>query len=128
MADIYTSTILIKYNLVLCFLLSLNILTWSYLLYEFVDEQKRKKYGSFFVVIIMFIAAVLCGIVGTLIGRGIYITNCFGWTNASEFGISSMNHIMQIILSAVFLLISLFMIYTIRKKRKQECDNGNSDD
>ena len=107
-------------NFAICALCIINIGLWGYILSQFLSEYRRKKGAGFYVLIMLTVAMVLAICTGTLIGRGVYITNQYGLTNMKELSITSMNQSLQIALCFAMLGIGIGMVYKIWKKRAEE--------
>lgn len=113
---------LLAMNVTICGLCIVNIFVWGYLFLQFFFEygRKRKEKEGFYILIMLVVLMILSICVGTLFGRGIYLTNHIGVTASSEVSISYFNHIMQIVLGFVMFGLGGALIYKIWKKRMDE--------
>ena len=111
---------LLRHDLAVCILCFINFPLWTYLFWEFIDEQRRKGWGGFFFIVTIIVFLMLLNCIGTIISRGMYLTNHMKITNITELGISSVSHIFQEIMGVVMFAVGMIMVKMIRDRRRKD--------
>ena len=111
---------LLRHDLAVCILCFINLPLWLYLLWEFIDEQRRKGWGGFFLIVTGIIFLMLINCVGTIVARGMYLTNHMHLTELTETNISSVSHVLQEIMGVIMLLVGTVMVKMISDRRRKD--------